>query len=93
VEGDPAFCTKLFFKSRIQNTATLVSAAYSEKLTLNWSGEDCPYFGLWLTCGAWNGHTHLAFEPTNHPSDLFMAPSPPLLNPRATTHWQITMSL
>lgn len=91
-EGSP-YCAKLFFKSQSQNTATLIHEATSERLTLSWSGNDCPWFGLWLTSAQWNGHTHVAFEPTNHPSDRFLTGSPPLLKPFASAHWKITISL
>lgn len=85
----PRYCAKLFFKSHAHNTATLIKGTSAERLAVSWSDKDCPYLGLWLSSGAWNGHTHLAFEPTNYPSDSFLPDddSPPTINPSETINW------
>lgn len=89
------YYTKLFFESGIRNAATLVHAKSSERLTMRWWNKDCPYFGLWLTAGEWNGHTHVAFEPTNYPSDCFLQgeETVPGISPLAAIYWKFEIHL
>lgn len=95
IDRSHPYYAKLFFESDVRNMATLVHARSSERLTMQWWNKDCPYFGLWLTTGAWNGHTHVAFEPTNYPSDGFLQGEKtlPSINPLAAIYWKFEINL
>jgi len=90
LDGASGFCVKLFFRSARTNTATLIRSK-GGRLTMEWDGKESPFFGLWLTAGGWNGHTHLAFEPTNYPADVFLPEilPPPLLPPGEEARWSL----
>jgi galactose mutarotase-like enzyme len=83
------YCAKLFFRSHGEHRATLIRGHTGERLIMEWSRANCPFFGLWITSGAWKGHTHLAFEPTNYPSDSFLPDDParPALGPGQISEW------
>lgn len=87
------YCAKLFFESATRNAVTLVHR--NERLSVKWSKENGPYFGLWLTARAWNGHTHVAFEPTNYPADELSSvdEDPPALKPLAIKSWRFEVEL
>jgi galactose mutarotase-like enzyme len=60
---------KLFadYSKIIESFATIVSGA--EALSFRFESESIPALGIWLTRGAWHGHTHFAVEPTNGATD------------------------
>lgn len=41
-----------------------------ERLTFQFDPAQIPVIGIWITRGAWNGHTHLAIEPANAATDV-----------------------
>jgi hypothetical protein len=40
-----------------------------EQLQFHFDTAQIPAVGLWFSRGAWNGHTHMAIEPANAPTD------------------------
>lgn len=94
VDAGIPYCAKLFFESAHETTLKLVCAESSDSLAVSFSGPQCPYFGLWINAGSWNGFTHVAFEPTNYPSDRFDGKRPPSgLKPGAFSKWSVTINV
>ena len=69
----PAFA-KVFAGPLREGKAGVVNASSGDSLTFAWDSAANDTLGLWLTRGGWNGHHHLALEPTNGlPDSLALA--------------------
>lgn len=55
------------FAGSEQGWAAFTSAG--ERLTFLFFPSQVPSLGIWITRGGWNGHTHLALEPTSAAAD------------------------
>lgn len=77
-EGEASLCAKVFAGSLEQGRAEFFNSISEESLIFNWDAADCNTLGIWLTRGGWNGHHHVALEPTNgaHDSLLVAAGKP-----------------
>jgi galactose mutarotase-like enzyme len=52
-----------------QGQAEIFNPVSSDSLIFKWDTADCNTLGIWLTRGGWNGHHHVALEPTNGAPD------------------------
>ena len=67
-----------------------------EKLSFRFDTLQVPVIGFWFTRGAWNGHTHMAIEPTNAATDSLCAVasnSRTVLQPFHTIGWGFRLVL
>lgn len=60
-----AACAKVFAGPIREGRAGVVNPGTGDRLGFHWEADENNYLGLWLTRGGWNGHHHLALEPTN----------------------------
>jgi hypothetical protein len=62
-----------------------------ERLLFRFDAAQIPAVGLWFSRGAWNGHTHMAIEPANAPTDSLCkvaATSHSVAEPFGQVSWQ-----
>jgi galactose mutarotase-like enzyme len=52
-----------------QGHAEIFNPVSNDSLIFKWDVADCNTLGIWLTRGGWNGHHHVALEPTNGAPD------------------------
>jgi len=73
-DGRTPACAKVFAGPLREGKAGVVNANSGDRLTFAWDSTANDTLGLWLTRGGWNGHHHLALEPTNGlPDSLALA--------------------
>jgi hypothetical protein len=68
-EGKIPSCVKAFASPLQQGQAGISNPVSGDSLMFNWDAADCNTLGIWLTRGGWNGHHHVAVEPSNAASD------------------------
>jgi galactose mutarotase-like enzyme len=91
-------CAKSFAGPLTEGWAAIVNDQTNDRLLLEWSPGENPILGLWLTRGGWNGHHHLALEPTSGaPDALDIAVNrwkrAGLIAAGETRTWRITLTL
>lgn len=64
-----ASCVKAFAGPLQQGQAEIFNPVSNDSLIFNWDVADCNTLGIWLSRGGWNGHHHVALEPTNGAPD------------------------
>lgn len=64
-DDQAAQCGKVFIGPLREGCVALYNAATRDRLTFEWTSDTMNQLGIWLTRGGWNGHHHLALEPTN----------------------------
>lgn len=60
-----AKCGKVFIGPLREGYVALINPITRDRLTFEWTSGPMNRLGIWLTRGGWNGHHHLALEPTN----------------------------
>jgi galactose mutarotase-like enzyme len=68
-EKNVSSCVKAFAGPLQQGHAEIFNPVSDDSLTFKWDVADCNTLGIWLTRGGWNGHHHVALEPTNGAPD------------------------
>ena len=66
------FCppyVKAYASGISQGHAAAINDVSGDRLEFSWDASENDKLGLWLTRGGWNGHHHLAIEPTNAAAD------------------------
>jgi len=66
-------CAKVFAGPLREGNAEVANSFSGDRFKLTWDVADCDTLGIWLTRGGWNGHHHLALEPTNGAPDSLAA--------------------
>jgi galactose mutarotase-like enzyme len=94
--GQPPACAKLFADFTAETEGSVRIRNGRDRLTFLFDPADVPFIGIWITRAAWNGHTHLAIEPTNTGCDSL--PQTPetgrtMVHPRGTLSWQFRIGL
>lgn len=75
-----------------EGKVTLHSPARSESLEISWNPTELPYLGLWICRGGWNGHQHLALEPTTAPADVLDEASGTWVEANGVCNWSFRLS-
>lgn len=93
-EEKDSTCIKVFASPLQQGRAEIFNPVSNDSLIFKWDVADCNTLGIWLTRGGWNGHHHLALEPTNGaPDSLAVAAGKPdncgVLVPFGKKEWRI----
>jgi galactose mutarotase-like enzyme len=95
--GRTPACAKVFAGPLRAGRAGVVNPARGDGLAFAWDAGENPLLGVWLTRGGWNGHHHLALEPTNGmPDSLADAVEKnhsAWIPPRATRSWSVRLCL
>jgi galactose mutarotase-like enzyme len=68
-EENVSSCVKAFAGPLQQGHAEIFNPVSNDSLIFKWDVADCNTLGIWLTRGGWNGHHHVALEPTNGAPD------------------------
>lgn len=84
---------KFFAGPLTEGRAVLHSPSRGESLTIAWNPAELPYAGVWISRGGWNGHQHLALEPTTAAGDMLDEKSARWVPVGVTVRWQFTLSL
>lgn len=70
----PPACAKVFAGPVREGRAGVTNLDTGDRIGFHWDAAENTWLGLWLTRGGWNGHHHLALEPTNgRPDSLAVA--------------------
>lgn len=93
-EGEVSSCVKAFAGTLPEGRAEISNPVSGDSLIFSWNAADCNTLGIWLTRGGWNGHHHVALEPTNGAPDSLAAAagkwnSCGVLAPFAKKEWRI----
>ena len=96
--GNGLSCAKVFAGPLKHGNAAVFNPNTGDKLTFDWETMDCDTLGLWLTRGGWNGHHHLALEPSNGaPDSLAVAASEwkrcCYLEPLGQKRWSVRITI
>jgi galactose mutarotase-like enzyme len=90
-------CAKAFAGPLREGRAGIVNSRTGDHLTFMWHTAVNDTLGIWLTRGGWNGHHHLALEPTNGmPDSLAVAAEQNRCGrvlPRVTKSWMVRLCL
>jgi hypothetical protein len=93
--GRTPACAKVFAGPLNEGRAGVVNPERGESLTFVWDAGENAMLGVWLTRGGWNGHHHLALEPTNGmPDSLAVAVQTnrcAWIPPRMTRSWAVSL--
>jgi galactose mutarotase-like enzyme len=68
-EEKASSCIKAFAGPLQAGQAEIFNSISDDSLIFKWDAADCNTLGIWLTRGGWNGHHHVALEPTNGAPD------------------------
>jgi galactose mutarotase-like enzyme len=87
-------CAKVFAGPLQQGHAEISNLVSNDSLIFKWDVADCNTLGIWLTRGGWNGHHHVALEPTNGAPDSLAAAAGKrnncgMLDPLGQKEWSI----
>lgn len=91
-------CGKAYAGPLRLGRAEVFNAISGDRLSFTWDTLDCDTLGIWLTRGGWNGHHHVALEPSNGaPDSLAVAASDwkrcGLLPPLGRKNWSVHIRL
>jgi len=93
---EPA-CVKTFARPLREGCAAIVNCKSGDRMTFSWDTESNNTLGLWLTRGGWNGHHHLALEPSNGCPDALAEACKGrccgVIAPKATISWQVAIQI
>ena len=93
--ADQPACDKTFAGPLTMGRAGVGNPQTGDKLTYFWDTRLNNTLGVWLTCGGWNGHHHLALEPTNGGPDSLAAAHAQgrcgVIPANGTLSWKITL--
>lgn len=85
---------KLFAEARPRGSVTLTDADRESALNVAWNGEAIGGVGLWFNTGGWDGHRHVAIEPTSTPVESVSdVPKSRWLAPKASASWRLEVSV
>ncbi len=95
---DRGTAVKAFVRNPAAFRADIVNDVEGGRMTLRFSGDSLDCIGIWINRGAWNGHHHVALEPTNgSPDALDVAVNDwkhhGLILPGQTLRWQVTLEV
>lgn len=90
-------CAKAFAGPLGEGRAAVANGPGRGRIEFEWNAESNNTLGLWLTRGGWNGHHHLAIEPTNGAPDSLAdaahAGRCGLIQPGETKSWYVNVRL
>jgi galactose mutarotase-like enzyme len=88
---------KMFATSLASGRAAVFNSITGDRLTFCFDTAELPALGIWITRGGWNGHHHMALEPTHAPFDSLAdaadAEACPILKPSGVVTWHIELEL
>ena len=95
--GASPACAKVFAGPLREGRAVVADGPGRAMIEFEWDAECNNTLGLWLTRGGWNGHHHLAIEPTNGApdplADAAQAGRCGLIQPGETQSWHVNVRL
>lgn len=90
-------CAKTFATPLQEGRAAIKNRHSGDRLTFLWDTRLNHTLGVWLTRGGWNGHHHLALEPSNGSPDALSAAASQnqcgTIPPKTTLDWQVTIQI
>jgi hypothetical protein len=90
-------CAKTYAGPLREGRAAIKNQRSGDRMTFLWDTRLNPTLGVWLTRGGWNGHHHLALEPSNGwpdaLADACARNQRGLVPPRACLEWQVTIQI
>jgi galactose mutarotase-like enzyme len=91
-------CAKAFAGPLGEGRAEIANPLSGDRLQFAWDSAECDTLGIWLTRGGWNGHHHLALEPTNGAHDSLAVAAGEskrcgVLTPFGEKRWSIQIQL
>lgn len=90
--------SKVFAGPLREGRAAIANARTGDRMIFGWDTTVNDTLGVWLTRGGWNGHHHLALEPTNGASDslsqaLMEGKRCGTISPNASLSWQVRIQI
>ena len=73
--GSQPACVKTYAGPLREGRAAIVNVESGDRMIFSWDTQLNNTLGVWLTRGGWNGHHHLALEPSNGCPDALAAAS------------------
>jgi len=90
-------CVKAYASPLREGRAAIKNRRTGDRLMFLWDTTLNPTLGVWLTRGGWNGHHHLALEPSNGSPDALSEAAARnqcgLIPPKAALGWQVTIQI
>jgi galactose mutarotase-like enzyme len=88
---------KGFVKNPAEKRADIINSSGGGRMSIRFSGDSLDALGIWINRGAWNGHHHVALEPTNGSPDALDAAVKGnhhgLILPGQTLAWQVVLEV
>jgi galactose mutarotase-like enzyme len=90
-------CAKTYAGPLHEGRASIKNLHSGDRMTFLWDTKLNHTLGVWLTRGGWNGHHHLALEPSNGSPDALTDACAQnqcgLISPRGKLYWQVTIQI
>jgi hypothetical protein len=90
-------CAKMYAGPLREGRAAITNLVSHDRMTFLWNTKLNHTLGVWLTRGGWNGHHHLALEPSNGSPDALADACARnkcgLISPRGKLDWQGTIQI
>jgi hypothetical protein len=90
-------CAKTYATPLREGRAAIKNPHSGDRMTFLWDARQNPTLGIWLTRGGWNGHHHLALEPSNGSPDALSEACARnqcgSIDPRSTLKWQVMIQV
>lgn len=88
---------KGFFRNLPEKRADIINGSGRGRMSIRFYGDSLDALGVWINRGAWNGHHHVAVEPTNGSPDALDAAVKRskhhgVILPGQTLSWQVELA-